>query len=179
MTDKRISRKARATKRAGKSANAGRRSTQPTAGLFMRDAASIARVMATRRVSPGGLGSAIRTVQYVLNRSGPGLPAARRRELERAKALLRARAARDTETRTATRKPAPVRARREHQELESQRELSRHSRQERDRLDSLERSALAERSLRPRLAPRANTESRRSGRRTVTTRAGRHTRDHR
>lgn len=171
MPAKRVIQKARANKRAGKSVRTDR--------LFMRDAGTIARVMATRRVSPGGLGSAIRMVQYALNRGGKGLPASRRRELERAKALLRARAKRSKTTRTATSKPAPDRARREHQDRESRRELSRHARQERDRLDSLERSVLAERSLRPRLAPRANTESRRSGRRTVSTRAGRRTREHR
>jgi hypothetical protein len=33
-------------------------STSPPAGLFTRDAQTIARTMATRRVSPKGLGSA-------------------------------------------------------------------------------------------------------------------------
>jgi tRNA(adenine34) deaminase len=69
-------------------------STFPPAGLFTKDAATIARVMATKRVSPKGLGSAIRMVQYLLNRAGAKLPARRRRELERAKRILQARRAR-------------------------------------------------------------------------------------
>jgi tRNA(adenine34) deaminase len=68
-------------------------STFPPEGLFTRDAATIARVMATKRVSPKGLGSAIRMVQYVLNRGGKNLSVRRRRELERAKRLLQARRA--------------------------------------------------------------------------------------
>jgi tRNA(adenine34) deaminase len=70
-------------------------STFPPVGLFTKDAKTIARVMATKRVSPKGLGSAIRMVQYVLNRGGKNLPARRRRELERAKRLLQARRAKE------------------------------------------------------------------------------------
>jgi hypothetical protein len=66
-------------------------STFPPQGLFTKDADTIARVMASKRVSPKGLGSAIRMVQFFLNRAGARLPAARKRELERAKALLQAR----------------------------------------------------------------------------------------
>ena len=67
--------------------------TFPPPGLFTQDARKIARVMATRKVSPRGLGSAIRMIQFLLNRSGRNLPARRRRELERAKRLLQARRA--------------------------------------------------------------------------------------
>ena len=67
--------------------------TFPPPGLFTKDAATIARVMATKRVSPKGLGSAIRMVQYLLNRGGASLPPRRRRELERAKRLLQAKRA--------------------------------------------------------------------------------------
>ena len=74
-------------------------STFPPPGLFGKDAATIARVMATKKVSPKGLGSAIRMVQYFINRGGSKLPARRRRELERAKRLLQARHARLEETR--------------------------------------------------------------------------------
>ena len=66
-------------------------STFPPPGLFTKDAGTIARVMATKKVSPKGLGSAIRMIQYMLNRAGRNLPARRRRELERAKRLLQAR----------------------------------------------------------------------------------------
>jgi tRNA(adenine34) deaminase len=66
-------------------------STYPPPGLFAEDAETIARVMATKRVSPKGIGSAIRMVQFFINRAGASLPARRRRELERAKRLLQAR----------------------------------------------------------------------------------------
>ena len=52
-------------------------------------------------------------------------------------------------------------------------ELARRTRDETRRRDALARGTLAEQSLRPRIAPRANSETRRSGRRTVRTRAGR------
>jgi len=68
-------------------------STFPPSGLLAKDAETIARVMATRKVSPKGLGSAIRMLQFVLNRAGRSLPRGRRRELERAKRILQARSA--------------------------------------------------------------------------------------
>jgi tRNA(adenine34) deaminase len=49
--------------------------------------------MARKDVSPKGLGSAIRMIQYFINRGGRGLPSSRRRELERAKRILQRRAA--------------------------------------------------------------------------------------
>jgi Protein of unknown function (DUF3175) len=66
-------------------------STLPPEGLFTRDAATIARIMARKKVSPRGLGSGIRMIQYFINRAGKGLPAARKRELEKAKRILQAR----------------------------------------------------------------------------------------
>jgi hypothetical protein len=63
-------------------------STFAPRGTFRKDAEQIARVMVSPRVSPKGIGSAIRMVQFLLNRGGKGLSAARRRELERAKRLL-------------------------------------------------------------------------------------------
>jgi len=66
-------------------------STSPPAGLFTRDAETIARTMAKRGVSPKGLGSAIRVIQFLINRSGRNLSAARRRELEKAKRILQSR----------------------------------------------------------------------------------------
>jgi len=62
-------------------------------GLLTQDAATIARVLATPRVCPKGLGSGIRMLQFVLNRSGRSLSARRRRELERAKRILQQRRA--------------------------------------------------------------------------------------
>jgi tRNA(adenine34) deaminase len=70
-------------------------STFPPEGTFTRDAETIARVMASRRVSPKGIGSGIRMIQFFINRAGRNLSAARRRELERAKRILQARAQRE------------------------------------------------------------------------------------
>ena len=63
-------------------------STHPPAGLFTKDAATIARTLASRRVSPKGPSSGMRMLTYFINRAGRGLSASRRAELERAKALL-------------------------------------------------------------------------------------------
>jgi len=67
-------------------------STYPPEGLFTKDAKTIARVMATKKVSPGGIGSGIRMIQYFINRGGKGLSATRIRELEKAKRLLQEKA---------------------------------------------------------------------------------------
>lgn len=63
-------------------------STYPPEGIFTKDAETIARVMAKKDVSPKGIGSAIRMVQYFINRSGKGLTRNRKRELEKAKGIL-------------------------------------------------------------------------------------------
>ncbi|MCE5266373.1 MAG: DUF3175 domain-containing protein [Planctomycetaceae bacterium] len=68
-------------------------STFPPSSLFTKDAKTIARVMATKKVSPKGLGSAIRMVQYFINRGGKGLSKTRRAELEKAKRILQQRKA--------------------------------------------------------------------------------------
>ncbi len=62
-------------------------STAPPAGIFTKDPETIARVMATKRVSPKGLGSAIRMIQFFINRGGKGLTPSRRRALEQAKKI--------------------------------------------------------------------------------------------
>lgn len=63
-------------------------STHPPAGLFTRDAATIARTLASHRVSPKGPGSGMRMLTYFINRAGRGLSPTRRAELEKAKILL-------------------------------------------------------------------------------------------
>ena len=63
-------------------------STAPPEGIFTKDAETITKVMARKDVSPKGIGSAIRMVQYFINRSGKGLSKARREELEKAKKIL-------------------------------------------------------------------------------------------
>jgi Protein of unknown function (DUF3175) len=66
-------------------------STHPPRGTFTGSGEQIARTMARKDVSPRGLGSGIRMIQYFMNRAGKNLSAARRRELERAKRILQRR----------------------------------------------------------------------------------------
>lgn len=68
-------------------------STHPPKGLFTKDAATIARSLASKKVSPKGPGSGMRMLTYFINRAGKGLSASRRRKLERAKKLLAVRVA--------------------------------------------------------------------------------------
>ena len=63
-------------------------STSPPPELFTKDAETIAKTMASHNVSPKGIGSGIRMVQFFINRAGKNLPASQRRELEKAKRLL-------------------------------------------------------------------------------------------
>ena len=63
-------------------------STFPPKGTFTKDAKTIAKIMARKDVSPKGVGSAIKMVQYFINRSGKGLSKKRRNELEKAKKIL-------------------------------------------------------------------------------------------
>jgi Protein of unknown function (DUF3175) len=74
-------------------------STHPDPGLFTKDAATIARRLASRKVSPKGPASGMRMLTYFVNRAGRGLSAARRAELERAKRLLSERVRRARERR--------------------------------------------------------------------------------
>jgi hypothetical protein len=67
-------------------------STFPPPGTFTKDAATIARIMASKKVSPKGPASGVRMIQFFINRAGKNLPAGRREELEEAKRLLQARA---------------------------------------------------------------------------------------
>ena len=80
-----------AKKKAGKKRwvkNVTTDSTHPQARLFTKDAATIARGMAGKKVSPKGIGSGIRMIQYFINRGGKGLSASRKKELEKAKRIL-------------------------------------------------------------------------------------------
>ena len=63
-------------------------STHPPAGLFTKNASTIARSLASKKVSPKGPQSGMRMLTYFINRGGKGLSASRRAELERAKRLL-------------------------------------------------------------------------------------------
>ena len=66
-------------------------STYPPEGTFTKDAKTIARVMASKKVSPKGIGSGIRMIQFFINRAGKNLPTERKQELERAKEILQER----------------------------------------------------------------------------------------
>jgi tRNA(adenine34) deaminase len=66
-------------------------STFPPKDLFTKDAQTIAKGMASKKVSPKGIGSGIRMIQFFINRAGKNLPAARKRELEKAKHILQER----------------------------------------------------------------------------------------
>ncbi len=66
-------------------------STFPPEGTFTKDAHTVARIMASKKVSPKGIGSGIRMIQYFINRAGKGLSATRKKELEKAKQILQAR----------------------------------------------------------------------------------------
>lgn len=75
-------------------------STHPPAGLFTRSASTIAKTLASKRVSPKGPGSGMRMLTYFINRAGRGLSPERRAELEKAKALLAKRVHRERQART-------------------------------------------------------------------------------
>ena len=84
------------TKSNGKTKSSGKRwvkdvhtvSTFPPKDLFTKHAESIARGLASKKISPKGVGSGMRMLQYFINRGGKGLSAARKRELEQAKKIL-------------------------------------------------------------------------------------------
>jgi Protein of unknown function (DUF3175) len=63
-------------------------STNPPKNLFTRDAQTIAKTMAKKSVSPKGIGSGIRMIQYFINRAGKNLSMNQKRELEKAKTIL-------------------------------------------------------------------------------------------
>jgi hypothetical protein len=74
-------------------ANVTTDSTHPPKGLFTKNAETIARTLAYKRVSPKGRSSGLRMLTYFINRGGRGLSASRRAELEKAKKLLSQRIA--------------------------------------------------------------------------------------
>ena len=79
-------------------------STHPPPGLFTKDASTIARVLASRKVSPKGPQSGMRMLTYFINRGGRGLSPSRKRELERAKSLLSKRSQSESSAETNYRK---------------------------------------------------------------------------
>lgn len=91
-------------------------STFPPSELFTKDAEAIAAAMASKKVSPKGIGSGIRMIQYFINRAGKHLAASRKEELEKAKRILQDKmkssrpATRSTHHRTTRKKPGHSRA---------------------------------------------------------------------
>jgi hypothetical protein len=74
-------------------------STHPPTGLFNKSAATIARTLASKKVSPKGPGSGMRMLTFYVNRAGRNLSPGRRAELNRAKALLSEHIQKHRETR--------------------------------------------------------------------------------
>lgn len=72
-------------------------STHPPEGLFNESAATIARSLASKKVSPKGPASGMRMLTFYINRAGHNLSATRRAELQKAKKLLSERIKRDKE----------------------------------------------------------------------------------
>ena len=70
-------------------------STHPPAGLFTKNASTIARSLASKKVSPKGPTSGMRMLTFFINRAGKGLSTGRRAELEKAKELLSERIKRE------------------------------------------------------------------------------------
>lgn len=73
------------------SAGVDTESTYPQEGLFKKDSATIARSLASKRVSPKGPGSGMRMLTFYVNRAGKNLSKSRLRVLQRAKELLHER----------------------------------------------------------------------------------------
>ena len=69
--------------------------THPPDGLFKKDAATIARTLASKQVSPKGVSSGMRMLTFYINRAGKNLPKSRLRELDKAKELLHQRIERE------------------------------------------------------------------------------------
>ena len=63
-------------------------STYPEEGLFNQDAATIAKHLASKKVSPKGPASGMRMLNFYINRAGKTLSKSRHAELEKAKSLL-------------------------------------------------------------------------------------------
>jgi hypothetical protein len=69
--------------------------THPPEGLFKKNAATIARTLASKKVSPKGVSSGMRMLSFYINRAGHNLSVSRRAELEKAKELLHKRVERE------------------------------------------------------------------------------------
>jgi tRNA(adenine34) deaminase len=75
--------------------------THPPEGVFKKDAATIARTLASKKVSPKGVGSGLRMLTFYINRAGKNLPKSRLQVLEKAKELMHKRNERGKEKKKA------------------------------------------------------------------------------
>jgi len=73
-------------------------STHPPEGLFTKSAPTIARQLASKKVSPKGPASGLRMLTYFINRAGKNLEPDRKAELEKAKTLLSNRVYRESKS---------------------------------------------------------------------------------
>ena len=69
--------------------------THPPDGLFKKEAATIARTLASKKVSPKGVSSGMRMLTFYINRAGKNLPKSRLKVLDKAKDLLHQRIERE------------------------------------------------------------------------------------
>jgi tRNA(adenine34) deaminase len=72
-------------------------STYPEEGLFNQEAETIAKHLASKKVSPKGPASGMRMLNYYINRGGKNLSQERHAELEKAKGILSERIAEEKE----------------------------------------------------------------------------------
>lgn len=72
-------------------------STHPPEGLFKKSPETIARTLASKKVSPKGLGDGMRMLTYFINRAGKGLGVEEEARLQKTKELLSKRAERARE----------------------------------------------------------------------------------
>lgn len=63
-------------------------STYPEEGLFTKSPNTIAKSLASQKVSPKGPGSGMRMLTFYINRAGKNLPQKRKEALEKAKTIL-------------------------------------------------------------------------------------------
>jgi len=70
------------------SAKVDTESTYPEEGLFTKSPTTIAKSLASKKVSPKGPGSGMRMLTFYINRAGKNLPQKRKEALEKAKTIL-------------------------------------------------------------------------------------------
>jgi tRNA(Arg) A34 adenosine deaminase TadA len=88
QTSERTSKEPPMTTKRKWSAEVTTESTYPEEGLFNQDATTIAKHLASKKVSPKGPASGMRMLNFYINRAGKTLSKSRHAEMEKAKTLL-------------------------------------------------------------------------------------------